>query len=81
MSLNPSKIKSLFNLRNEFRDLTKSNTILDLGYTIKLLKEDDLYEWDITLLGAPDSSYADEILHIRLSFPKEYPNSAPKICF
>ena len=70
-----------FKLRNEFSEITNSDTIHDLGYTIKLLKEDDISEWDITLLGAPDSSYADGIFHIRLSFPKDYPNKSPNICF
>ena len=80
MCLNTATIASSVNLRNEFEDLTNSKIIHDLGYTIKL-KEDDLYEWDITLLGAPDSSYADGIFHIRLSFPKEYPDERPNLYF
>ena len=57
------------------------DTIHNLGYSIKLFKEDDIYEWDIVLLGAPDSLYNGGIFHIKLSFPKDYPNSKPEVIF
>ena len=57
------------------------DTIHNLGYSIKLFKEDDIYEWDTVLLGAPDSLYNGGIFHIKLSFPKDYPNSKPEVIF
>ena len=57
------------------------DTIHNLGYSIKLFKEDDIYEWDVVLLGAPDSLYNGGIFHIKLSFPKNYPNSKPEVIF
>ena len=57
------------------------DTIHNLGYSIKLFKEDDIYEWDVVLLGAPDSLYNGGIFHIKLSFPKDYPKSKPEIIF
>ena len=57
------------------------DTIHNLGYSIKLFKEDDIYEWDVVLLGAPDSLYNGGIFHIKLSFPKDYPNSKPEVIF
>ena len=57
------------------------DTIHNLGDSIKLFKEDDIYEWDIVLLGAPDSLYNGGIFHIKLSFPKDYPNSKPEVIF
>ena len=57
------------------------DTIHNLGYSIKLFKEDDIYEWDIVLLGAPDSLYNGGIFHIKLSFPKDYPYSKPEVIF
>ena len=57
------------------------DTIHNLGDSIKLFKEDDIYEWDIVLLGAPDSLYNGGIFHIKLSFPKYYPNSKPEVIF
>ena len=57
------------------------DTIHNLGYSIKLFKEDDIYEWDVVLLGAPDSLYNGGIFHIKLSFPKDYPNRKPEVIF
>ena len=60
------------------------------GYTIELCninnhnnhhKIYDLFNWIITLLGAKDSPYADGIFFIKVSFPGDYPKSAPRIYF
>ena len=67
-------------LRNEFEEL-KDYPLSDLGYTIELFEQYNLYEWKITLLGAKDTPYADGIFFIKLLFPHNYPNSAPQILF
>lgn len=73
-------ISSLKTLKKQYYDVNCS-TIHNLGYSIKLFKKDDYYEWDIILLGAPDSLYNEGIFHIKLSFPKDYPNSKPEVIF
>ena len=73
-------ISSLKTLKKQYYDVNCS-TIHNLGYSIKLFKKDDYYEWDIILLGAPDSLYNEGIFHIKLSFPKDYPNIKPEIIF
>ena len=69
-----------FELLKQYKE-ADCDTIHNLGYSIKLFKEDDIYEWDVVLLGAPDSLYNGGIFHIKLSFPKDYPNSKPEVIF
>ena len=71
---------SSFELLKQYKE-ADCDTIHNLGYSIKLFKEDDIYEWDVVLLGAPDSLYNGGIFHIKLSFPKDYPKSQPEIIF
>ena len=71
---------SSFELLKQYKE-ADCDTIHNLGYSIKLFKEDDIYEWDVVLLGAPDSLYNGGIFHIKLSFPKNYPNSKPEVIF
>ena len=71
---------SSFELLKQYKE-ADCDTIHNLGYSIKLFKEDDIYEWDIVLLGAPDSLYNGGIFHIKLSFPIDYPNSKPEVIF
>ena len=66
-------------LLDEFEEL-KHYPLSDFGYTIEFNRY-NLYEWKITLLGAKDTPYADGIFFIKLSFPHNYPDSAPKINF
>ena len=67
-------------LREEFEDL-KENPLSLCGYTIELFNQNDIYEWKITLIGAKDTPYTDGIFFIKLSFPKNYPDRAPRIHF
>ena len=73
-------ISSLTILKKQY-DEVNCSTIHNLGYSIKLFKKDDYYEWDVILLGAFDSLYNEGIFRIKLSFPKDYPNSKPEIIF
>lgn len=67
-------------LMKEFEDL-KQNPLSLPGYTIELFNQNNIYEWKITLLGAKDTPYADGIFFIKLSFPQDYPDRAPRINF
>ena len=67
-------------LIKEFEDL-KKNPLSLFGYTIELFNQTNIYEWKITLIGAKDTPYADGIFFIKLSFPQDYPDRAPRINF
>lgn len=70
---------SIFGYKRQYAEL-EQNPLSDLGYNIEFSKE-DIYKWRISLLGAKDTSYADGIFLIKLIFPHDYPNTAPKKFF
>ena len=78
--LNMQKIMAMKKIKVEFDDLN-SNPLSNIGYSIQLSAEDNIFEWDITLLGAPDSIYAGGIFHIKVIFPDDFPYKAPQLYF
>jgi ubiquitin-conjugating enzyme E2 D len=42
---------------------------------------DDIFKWDVTLLGPAESPYAGGKFVLRLEFPAQYPFKAPKLVF
>ena len=73
-------MNSLERLKEEYKDLI-CNPLSNLGITVGLSNQDNWYEWKFTLIGAKDSPYARGLFHMKLSFPKEYPDKAPNIIF
>ena len=73
-------MNSLEILRNEFEEL-KNNPMYEFGYRIELFNQSDFYKWKITSIGPRDTPYTDGIFFIKVEFPEDYPNSAPRIFF
>lgn len=67
-------------LRKEFENL-KQNPLSELGYTIELFNQNNIYEWKIILIGAKDTPYSDGIFIVKLQFPKKFPYERPRIFF
>ena len=67
-------------LKEEYKEIIM-NPLNNIGMTIGLFKEDNLYEGKLSLLGAKDSPYKGGLFFLKLSFPQEYPNKGPKIIF
>jgi len=67
-------------IENHFKDLEKE-PIHNLGITVGLIEEDNIYEWKFTMLGPKDTPYKDSLFKLKIKFPKDFPLHAPSIYF
>ena len=67
-------------LDNEFESI-RSHPIGNIGCTVGLPEEDNIYRWRLTFSAAKDSPYKGGMFFVEISFPKDYPNKAPQINF
>ncbi|KAJ2912766.1 hypothetical protein MD484_g7645, partial [Candolleomyces efflorescens] len=65
-------------LRRQLAELTKRPVE---GFSAGLVDENNLYEWDIMIIGPPDTIYEGGFFKARLSFPPEFPLQPPKMKF
>ena len=71
---------SLSRIKNEYFDLNRSPPS-NIGCTVGLWDENNIYEWRIAMLGARDTMYKGGIFYLKLVFSKEYPNKPPELYF
>uniref|UniRef100_A0A0N5A8C2 E2 ubiquitin-conjugating enzyme n=1 Tax=Syphacia muris TaxID=451379 RepID=A0A0N5A8C2_9BILA len=45
------------------------------------LQDDDIYKWEVLVMGPPDTLYEGGFFRAVLDFPKEYPQRPPKMRF
>ncbi|KAK2465546.1 hypothetical protein APHAL10511_002438 [Amanita phalloides] len=65
-------------LRRQLTELTKRPVE---GFSAGLADDSNLYEWEILIIGPPDTIYEGGFFKARLSFPYEYPLLPPKMRF
>ncbi|KAJ3486403.1 hypothetical protein NLI96_g4261 [Meripilus lineatus] len=46
-----------------------------------LVEDSNLYEWEVMIIGPPDTLYEGGFFKARLSFPEDFPLSPPKMRF
>ena len=80
MILTPEKIKAMKRIKEEFSDIN-NNPISNIGVTVGLPDEDNIFEWQCSLMGPKDSSYNGGIFFLKIKFPDDYPEKAPEVCF
>ena len=68
------RIKKEFNENNEKPDP-------NIGFTVALPDQDNIFKWRVTLSGPRDSSYIGGVFILIAEFPDNYPESAPDIYF
>ena len=67
-------------LHDELKNLNKE-PLFNLGCTVGLNNDDNIYQWRVTMRGPKDSLYKEGLFYIELAFPENYPESPPKIRF
>jgi len=65
-------------LKRQLMDLRKGSTD---GFSAGLADDDDLFKWDVMIMGPPDTFYEGGYFKATLNFPKEYPNRPPVMKF
>jgi len=63
------------------RQLLELNKNPNNGFSAGLKDEENIYEWEIMIMGPPDTYYEGGFFKASLSFPKDYPIRPPKMKF
>ena len=79
--LNPTKIKAMKIIKEEFKKINKNLTIQSLGYTIGLFDDDNIFVWKISIIWPKDTSYADGLFFLKIIFPEDFPDKSPDVIF
>ncbi|KAI0351631.1 ubiquitin-conjugating enzyme [Trametes cingulata] len=65
-------------LRRQLAELTKHPVE---GFSAGLVDDNNLYEWEVMIIGPPDTIYEGGFFKARLSFPEDFPLNPPKMRF
>ena len=78
--LTPQKIKAMKRIKEEYKEIN-SNPIANIGVTVGLIDEENIFEWRVSLIGPKDTSYAGGLFILNIKFPDNYPDRQPEVCF
>ena len=67
-------------IREEYTDII-NNPILNLTITVTLPNENNICNWEIVMIGPPDTPYKGGLFLINLYFPDNYPGEPPNVKF
>ncbi|TPX43136.1 hypothetical protein SeMB42_g03408 [Synchytrium endobioticum] len=65
-------------LKRQLRDLSKSPVE---GFSAGLTDDNNIFEWDVTIIGPEGTLYEGGMFKATLSFPQNYPLMPPKMKF
>ncbi|XP_055342219.1 ubiquitin-conjugating enzyme E2 R2-like [Paramacrobiotus metropolitanus] len=65
-------------LMQEFQSIQKEPVE---GFKVKLLREDNLFDWEVAIFGPPGTLYEGGYFKAHMKFPQDYPYSPPSIRF
>ena len=67
-------------IAEEYKQLNRA-PLVNLGITVGLFNEDNMFEWKCTILGPKDTFYRGGLFYIKIIFPPDYPHSKPEMLF
>merc|ERR1711872_128542 len=65
-------------LKRQLADLNKNPLE---GFSAGLIDDEDLFRWEVMVIGPPDTFYEGGFFKAHLIFPPEYPQKPPKMRF
>ncbi|KAH8852073.1 Ubiquitin-conjugating enzyme E2 G1 isoform 2 [Schistosoma japonicum] len=65
-------------LKKQLCELSKSATE---GFSAGLVDDDNIFKWQVLIMGPPDTLYEGGYFRAELHFPQDYPNHPPKMRF
>ena len=71
---------ALERITKEFKDINR-NPIANCGVTVGLFDENNYFKWRVTLIGPRDTSYRGGLFILSITFPYDYPDKPPEVCF
>ncbi|KAH0952811.1 hypothetical protein HN011_000411 [Eciton burchellii] len=73
-----SEPQSALLLRKQLAELNKNPVE---GFSAGLIDDNDIYRWEVLIIGPPDTLYEGGFFKAHLQFPKEYPLRPPRMKF
>ncbi|GJN17213.1 hypothetical protein PR202_gb04264 [Eleusine coracana subsp. coracana] len=65
-------------LQKQLKDLSKHPVD---GFSAGLVDDSNVFEWQVTIIGPPDTLYDGGYFNAIMTFPQNYPNSPPSVRF
>ncbi|KAG0371193.1 MAG: ubiquitin-conjugating enzyme/RWD-like protein [Linnemannia gamsii] len=65
-------------LKKQLKELTKNPVE---GFSAGLVDDDNIFEWEIVIMGPQDTLYEGGFFKAKMTFPDEYPLMPPKLKF
>ena len=78
--ISEEKKNAIVRLKKELKEL-QTDPLATLGVTVGLVKKNDYFHWQITMLGPQDTPYAGGLFFLTADFPNNYPKIGPEIRF
>ena len=78
--MNSQKLNAMKKITEEFKILNL-RPLVNLGITVGLFNEDNIFEWRCFLLWPKDTFYKGGFFILKIIFPDDYPNSRPEALF
>ena len=78
--LDSQKIAAMRIIKEEFKELNR-NPMPNLGITVGLIDDNNIFEWKISMIGPRDTCYERGVFFLKIIFKDDYPSSRPEIVF
>ena len=65
----------------EYREIIRNPGSLSNFYCIKIPEQNNIFEWEVMVIGPKNTSYKGGLFYLSIKFPFDYPEHGPEICF